>query len=545
MIVTRSIKVIPSKIHSYLLITILITAAILRFNQIDQPFIDVNSWRQASAAMMADNFYRNNWNILYPEISWDGPGPSYNGREFQTVSYLAAMFYVLVGQHDWVGRSIAVMFGLWGIFALYKLIKCVWDTEHALIGAAVMALLPGSIFIDREFLPDPAMVALVTTGCWLLVVYSKTERLPYLLLAATISTWGFLTKLTGLIVGIPMLYAAFAILGYKRMLTPKKLIPIGISAVVGLSVVIAYYLWARHLSQTYPPYHFAGAGSWLWDHGLVKWLGEKYYLSRTYYHFDQWFWTKPVIALVVIGFFLPPNMGLMSANQHESVQSNPNAPWLFHWWVVGFAVYYLIGAKHLVDQPYNFHLVNPAAAALAGHAILAAVSLINKAVFSPVSLATIAVILLLVGGFGQKKIGVMYYPYARESYELGLALHQFTQPDDLVVTIANQIGDPVAIYYSQQRGWVFPPAWPGVVWWWDDDLKDENKAVRFLEELRTEGADWLGIVGEQRIKLLEDNPTLMEHIERTCELSKESPEWVIYRILSPEEVLRRRQESNE
>jgi len=83
------------------------------------------------------------------------------------------------------------------------------------------------------------------------------------------------------------------------------------------------------------------------------------------------------------------------------------------------------------------------------------------------------------------------------------------------------------------------------VWWWDDDLKDENKAVRFLEELRNEGADWLGIVGEQRIKLLEDNPTLMEHIERTCELGKESPEWVIYRILSPEEVLRRRQESNE
>ena len=71
---------------------------------------------------MADNFYDTNWNIFYPEVSWGGDGPNYQGREFQTVSYLAALLYVIVGQQDWVGRSVAVMFGLWGIFALYQLV---------------------------------------------------------------------------------------------------------------------------------------------------------------------------------------------------------------------------------------------------------------------------------------------------------------------------------------------------------------------------------------------------------------------------------------
>jgi len=215
-------KISDSRATMYLLLAILITAAILRFNHISQPFTDMFSWRQASTAMMAENFYRRNWNIFYPEVNWTGPGPNYQGREFQTVTYLAALLYTIVGQQDWVGRSIAVLFGLWGIFALYKLIRRVWNEEHALVSAAVMALLPGSVFVERSFLPDPAMVALVTTCVWMLVAYCQTERLRYLILASVFGILGFLTKIPGLIIGIPMLYAMLTILSRKRMLHPKK-----------------------------------------------------------------------------------------------------------------------------------------------------------------------------------------------------------------------------------------------------------------------------------------------------------------------------------
>src|SRR5215813_2826412 len=85
---------------------VMAVAAILRVYLLRQPFIDAFSWRQSSTAMIADNYYRNNWNIFYPEVNWSGPGPSYQGREFQTVSYLAALLYRIVGQHDSVGRSV-------------------------------------------------------------------------------------------------------------------------------------------------------------------------------------------------------------------------------------------------------------------------------------------------------------------------------------------------------------------------------------------------------------------------------------------------------
>jgi hypothetical protein len=133
-------KTLKARATTYLLITIFIIAAILRFSHINQPLIDAFSWRQSDTAIMADNFYQGNWNIFYPGVSWNGPEPNYQGMEFQTVTYMAALLYVLVDQHDWVGRSVAVTFGLWGIFALYQLVRRVWDEKHAIASAAVMAL---------------------------------------------------------------------------------------------------------------------------------------------------------------------------------------------------------------------------------------------------------------------------------------------------------------------------------------------------------------------------------------------------------------------
>jgi nitrate reductase gamma subunit len=70
-------KIYSFRITIYLLIAILVAAALLRFNHITQPFVDAFSWRQSSTAMMAENFYRRNWNIFYPEVNWTGPGPNY------------------------------------------------------------------------------------------------------------------------------------------------------------------------------------------------------------------------------------------------------------------------------------------------------------------------------------------------------------------------------------------------------------------------------------------------------------------------------------
>src|SRR5215468_9304090 len=128
---------------------------VLRLEHVAEPFVDKFSWREASTAMIAQNFYRGHWNILYPEVDWGGPGPNYQGREFQTVTYVAALLYNIFGQHEWVGRCVTIAFGLWGIFALYQLVRRVWDEERALVSAGLVSVLPGAVVIERSFLPDP------------------------------------------------------------------------------------------------------------------------------------------------------------------------------------------------------------------------------------------------------------------------------------------------------------------------------------------------------------------------------------------------------
>lgn len=271
-------KALRLRHHTYFLIAILIVAITLRFNHITQPYVDVFSWRQTSTAMMADNYYRTNWNIFFPEVNWGGIGPNYQGREFQTVSYVSALLYTVFGQQDWIGRSVAAAFGVWGVFALYQLVRRVWDRERAIASAAIMAILPGGVFIDRSFLPDPAMTALMTTSCWLLVVHLQTGSWRYLLFAAVIFSWGALSKITGLMVGIPLLYALFIILHQKRELTSKRLIPIAIAGALSLIPIVAYYLWAKYLASNYPPYHFAGSANWIWVQGFRRWFEELYFV---------------------------------------------------------------------------------------------------------------------------------------------------------------------------------------------------------------------------------------------------------------------------
>ena len=557
----QSVKALGLRRNTYVLIAILIVAIALRFNHINQPYVDVFSWRQTSTAMMADNYYRTNWNIFFPEVSWGGVGPNYQGREFQTVSYVSALLYTVFGQQDWIGRSVAASFGVWGVFALYQLVRRVWDEDRAIASAAIMAILPGVVFIDRSFLPDPAMTALMTTSCWLLVAHLQTGSWRYLLFAAVIFSWGALSKITGLMIGIPLLYALFVILRQKREFNLKRLMPIAIAGTLSLMPIVAYYLWAKYLANNYPPYHFAGSANWIWVQGFSRWFEELYFVpdfARSAYY---WLWTWPIIVLLVIGIVVSPSKRTFESSLEESTvrssfttrpvlssyRPSYKAPWFFHWWLFSAALYYFIGARELVDNPWNFHIFNPAIAALAGHGMLAA-SRFLASVVSPlfqressqkstrktVLVATITTILLVISSVSHVRLKSMYSrPYKEESYELGQLLRQISEPEDMVVAMSSDLGDPNVIYYSQRRGWTFPPANNDIDW--SVFPEDESYSIEMFEDLRIRGADWLAISSTQTPILQTNYPTLAKHIETNCQIQTQSEFGSICKITPPSE----------
>jgi Dolichyl-phosphate-mannose-protein mannosyltransferase len=492
----------------WLLPLLLVGAALLRLLHIDQPFEDVISWRQTDNATIADNFFRGHLNIFLPEVSWNGPGPNYVGYEFQMITYLAALLYHVFGQADWVARGISVCFGVWGVFAYYNLVRCAFDEVRALVGSAVLAVMPDAIFVDRAFISDPVMVSLVVTSFWMLLAYLQDRQNKYLVLWIVFGILGLATKISGLIVAIPALYAVLRFLPAKGRARLRYLIQLLVASILIFTPVAAYCVWAVHVFQAYPPHFLASKGNWVWDGSFSDWLESNYFIRKTFEN-AQLQWGIAILALFVIGLLLP------SRNEKS------NLKWLFHFWMFGGVIFYAIGAQELEINIWNFHIVDPAIAGLAGQGLVVLATGVTRLRLPLLARAAVIVFVVAIQGFEMSYLGWIYHPYARHSYEMGVAIGRISQPSDLVVTVANSTGDPVSIYYSRRRGWV---------WGYEADMTDVSSAIRSFDELRSRGAKWFGIVAEQRKKFREEIPQLLSYIESTSQLVAEDPDWVIYKM---------------
>lgn len=514
------------------LLLVLLTAALLRLIMIDQPFVDATSWRQTDTAGFAQNFYRVGGNIFTPHIIWNGPGPNPVGYEFQTTTYVASVLYHLLGQHDWVGRAVSVFFGTWTVFAFFLLAGRVWTGQTAFFSAFVLAIIPGQIYVDRSFLPDPVMLSLVVTSAWAVVAYLQTRRAIFLVAALLAGSLGLLTKVSGAIVAVPLLYAfvvyelkarrsdpvarsgairgvsehaggsSTELLQERAPARPRTfLLPVSLASVAVLVPVAAYYAWAMHLARL-PPHYVAAGNYWVWKFGPGYFLEHRYFIPELARQLD-WFWTPPLALLVVLGFLVKPVFPA-------------KLPYFFHAWLVGFGIYYLVAAQGLVHNPTNLNLMNPAAAGLATNSLFRIwhwAKRTGKHVWRPVAAASLIV---LLGIFGKEAYGGLrsfaYYPWSQADHHLGLELRRLAEPGDLVVTSGSNEADPTAIYYSGRRGWVFPPlrTWSNG----DYDPLTGEKAIVLLEELRGRGADWYGVVNSHEEAFRETRGEFLEHLEQ-------------------------------
>ena len=511
------------------LFAILVIALFLRLQQISQPFIDEYSWREADTASMADGFASGSWNIFQPQVRWGGSGPNHIGAEFQTVSFMAALGYQVVGSAPWVGRLVSVAFGVWGLFAFCQLLRRVWSTPAALTATAVLAVMPGAVFIDRSFLSDGAMTALMTTSLWWFVAWCQSRRFPYLVGAVIAGALGCLTKITGGILILPALYAAYSLLGHRLHERSTRLYLLVAAMLVALPVC-SYYLWARHLAASAAPFHFTGGGKFVWSGEFAEWLKNDYYLPQFWHLICSDLWGLPLICLATLGLCVRP----------EAQQPN-GARWLMHVWLIAMLIRYLVEARHLVTDPYNVHLFNPVVAAFAG-AGLSRLLAIAAGMRLPRPRAALGLLLFSGVALAGTAIGGRWHagepwsePYS-DHYVLARRLAELSSPNDLVISFGLE---PVVLYHSDRHGWVFPPEEiatmkPGAAAHKSDYGPSD---LANLRQLSMQGARWLVIPSfnsylpaERSERLRSDYPELFAGIFNDFELVSEQPDGLIFRI---------------
>jgi 4-amino-4-deoxy-L-arabinose transferase-like glycosyltransferase len=137
----------------------------------------------------------------------------------------------------------AVM-GVGSVLLIYLLVRRVSGPGAALLAALILAITPISVAVDRDNLPDTALVFVLVVAAWALSRAIETGRLWPLLGAAALVGIGFNIKMLAAFVVLPAFYLVYLVGGPGRWWTRlgRLALATGVLAAVSLSWATAVEL---------------------------------------------------------------------------------------------------------------------------------------------------------------------------------------------------------------------------------------------------------------------------------------------------------------
>jgi len=439
-------------------LAVLLVGVGVRLIGISQPFVDAWSWRQADVAMIAENFYRHGFRVLYPQINWAGSAPGYIGTEFPLVPFLASILYVFFGVSDWIGRALSVLFFACSVAFLYALAARVFNPRSGVLAAAFWSVTPLSIFAGRSFMPDMASVALSLGALYLFLEWlTRPTSLKLFLLTGITTSLAILVKLPAIIIGVPLFWMAWKVHS-GRLFGRRELWAL---ACLALIPSLLWYLHAWSISRFYFPYHFFGEGGL----GLMR-AGDYLPIARNTATFAL---TPVLVPAVAVAFAL----------RQQSKFGR-----LFHWWLIAGVVFVVFAAHGNRHSWYRLPLVPPAAA-LAGMVWDRVLERFGRR-FGARAALVFGCMLFLAGMvyLSYKAIRPHYDPWAIPLWKAGQAVDRIAAPDALIIAVDK--GDPTILYYSRRKGWHFSASGLST-----GNPSDSEEAITTLENLRKAGATYL------------------------------------------------------
>ncbi len=206
--------------------------------------------------------------------------------------------------------------------------------------------------------------------------------------------------------------------------------------------------------------------------------------------------------------------------------------WIFHIWLGACCIFYLAAAREITSNPWNFHVFHAPIAALAGHGLITLMTLGSRRPGQGVALARGLLLVGLLAFTSHGAIRTMKTPYAADAFRLGQKLDALCEPGDLVIAVGSAVGDPIAVYYSRRRGWVFPAG--GGQRDWSRLHDDPDEAIAEFNELWAAGARWFAVPKRasdgRRRNFIDHQPELMAHLDSVGERVVDDDRHLIYRL---------------
>lgn len=222
-----------------------------------------HAWRQSVTAMMARNFARHGYRLLWPEIdtpAHTGPltAPGYTNAEFPLYPWLVALLYGVCGMHAWLGRLVSALCATAATVLLFRLLERISGGWAGTVGAAFWALNPVSVFFGRAFLPEPLLVLLLVFTFERLANWFGTGRSRDWWLALLAASLATAVKQPALHI-VPALLLAWRLAPDRQ----RKTVPGWLLPLMPIVTCVAWTQWAQWLGAHYVGHFAQGGGSGL------------------------------------------------------------------------------------------------------------------------------------------------------------------------------------------------------------------------------------------------------------------------------------------
>ena len=424
-------------IHNYrLLVFLLLAGAVsvfVRLYHITGPVADWHSWRQADTAAVARNFSTFGFDLLHPryddlsniQSGKDNP----NGWRMVEMPLYQAAGYGLNSIFPKFSlevslRLVSIFATAGSVFLMGILLYEFSGTTTAMIGAALYAILPFSIYYGRTILPDPfatfwALLSLI------LLIKNDQKRiwLVRVLASGLCAAISLLVRPMAIFLLFPSVYLLFRNFSLKR--TSVSVLIYGFIACVPL------LLWRRWILQ-YP--EGIAVFDWLFNKGNIRFKGA-------WFH---WLFAQR-LAELILGYWglVPFALGLVSVNdKKESMFS--------FLWLAGGLSYFVIFAAGNVQHDYYQALIIPIVIWFTAKG-LAKLLQRQDGIHRGAAFVLAAVSCIFLFAFSWFTIRTYFWINHPEIIEAGKAADAFLPPHAKVIAPYN--GDTSFLYQTKRQGW--------------------------------------------------------------------------------------------
>ena len=136
----------------------------------------VHQWRQCDCLSITMNYFQNNNSFFEPSIhnlGADGTGKTVS--DFPLLYYSIAELWKIFGYHEFIYRSIVLLFFFTGLFALFKIFETTLkDSILAIVCSLLLFTSPTLVYYANNFLMDIPAFSLAIIGLYFFFRFKQT-----------------------------------------------------------------------------------------------------------------------------------------------------------------------------------------------------------------------------------------------------------------------------------------------------------------------------------------------------------------------------------